>query len=98
MEISSRVTVKRKPEGKILANASITLDNEIVITGLQIVAGSKGLFVSMPQYRDSEGEYHDRFYALNKETREKINTSVLEEYQNQTSHNDHTDNDSDNEY
>ncbi|MCL2086178.1 MAG: SpoVG family protein [Oscillospiraceae bacterium] len=87
MDIIAKVNVRRKVENKILANASITLNNELVVTGIQIVDGAKGIFVSMPQYRDNEGQYHDRVYSLTKEMRDKINNAVLEEFENQTNTN-----------
>ncbi|MCL2076843.1 MAG: SpoVG family protein [Oscillospiraceae bacterium] len=78
-----RVSVKRKPENKTLANAALTIDGELVITGLQVVSGAKGVFVSMPQYRDSNGEYHDRVYVLTKKTKELISDLILTEYEKQ---------------
>lgn len=61
--------------------ASITIDDEFVVTGLRILSGKKGLFVSMPSQEGRDGEYYDTCFPLNKETREYISNEVLAAYE-----------------
>lgn len=61
--------------------ASITIDDEFVVTGLRILSGKKGLFVSMPSQEGRDGEYYDTCFPLNKETRDYISNEVLAAYE-----------------
>lgn len=61
--------------------ASITIDDEFVVTGLRILSGKKGLFVSMPSQEGRDGEYYDTSFPLNKETRDYISNEVLAAYE-----------------
>ena len=51
------------------------------ITGIRIVEGKLGLFVSMPQSKDNDGEYHDVAFPITKEAREEIQDAVLDAYE-----------------
>ena len=79
MKITAKV-FKNKGDGAIKANASITFDEEFVVTGLKIVSGSKGLFVSMPSQKNKDGDYKDTAYPITKEFRQKIIDVVLKVY------------------
>lgn len=68
-------------ESTLKAFASITIDDAICITGIRIVEGKNGLFMSMPQSKDNEGEYHDVAFPITKEAREAIQDAVLDEYE-----------------
>ena len=71
-----------------LALVSITFENTFVVTGLRIIKGSKGLFVSMPSRKNNKpnnGEqnyksYIDICYPITKEARENITDTVLSKY------------------
>ena len=60
--------------------ATVTFDDVLVVSGLAIIQGKNGLFVSMPQSKGSDGKYHDSVFPLNKSGREYINDTVLEAY------------------
>lgn len=51
-----------------------------VINGIMIKESSKGLFVQMPQKRDSSGKYQDIVYGTNSLMQTKIKSAVLEKY------------------
>lgn len=63
------------------AFASINIDDELVIKNIKVVEGKKGLFVSYPAEKGSDGEYYDQVYPLNKETRDYIEETILEAYE-----------------
>lgn len=63
------------------AFASINIDDELVIKNIKVVEGKKGLFVSYPSEKGSDGEYYDQVYPLNKETRDYIEETILEAYE-----------------
>ncbi|HCL4480083.1 TPA: SpoVG family protein [Clostridium botulinum] len=75
----TEVKVSKLSEGKVKALASITLDNVFVVTGVKVVEGSKGLFVTMPQTK-KEDKYFDIAFPLDKELRTEIQEKVLEAY------------------
>ena len=68
-------------EGKMKAVASITLDDEFVVHDIKVIEGEKGLFIAMPSRRASDGEYRDVAHPINSGTRERIQNSVLAEYE-----------------
>ena len=76
------VRVRRvEKDGKMKAIVSITLDNEFVIHDIKVIEGEKGLFIAMPSRKASDGEYRDIAHPINSETRERIQTIILEQYE-----------------
>lgn len=70
-------------DSKVKAFASVTLDKAICITGIRIIDGSKGLFISFPQQKGSDDEYHDVVFPVTKEAREGFSKKILEAYKKQ---------------
>lgn len=60
--------------------ASITIEDCFIITGITIMNGKNGLFISMPNKKNTKGEYKDICYPLNAETRKQITDIILAEY------------------
>lgn len=78
-----------RSEGTLKANATVNLNGAFALTNIRIMEGSKGLFVSMPQYRGRNGEYKDICFPCTKESRAAFDKAVLGAYeqtlaQNQT--------------
>jgi stage V sporulation protein G len=67
-------------EERLKAYASITFDNCFIIRDLKIIKGNNGLFVAMPSKKRKDGSYRDTAHPLNNETRQMIESRVLEEY------------------
>lgn len=82
MEITA-VKLRIRGEEKIKASCSITIDDCFVVHDIRIIDGSKGLYVAMPSTKFKNGDFHDIAHPINNETRDKINTAVLNEYNNQ---------------
>ncbi len=81
MEITD-VRVRRiTREGKMKAIVSITLDNEFVIHDIKVIQGDKGLFIAMPSRKSADGEFRDIAHPINSETRERIQSTILERYE-----------------
>ena len=68
-------------EGKMKAVVSITLDNEFVVHDIKVIDGDKGLFIAMPSRKTGEGEYRDIAHPINSGTRERIQTLILQKYE-----------------
>ena len=68
-------------EGKLKAVVSITLDDEFVVHDIKVIEGEKGLFIAMPSKKAADGEYRDIAHPINSETRDLIQTMILESYE-----------------
>lgn len=81
MEITSvRIFKLNQPDNALKAFATVTLDDELALTGIKVIDGKKGLFVGMPARANEEGEYFDIFYPVTAELREELTTAVLDAY------------------
>ncbi|MDD5097302.1 MAG: SpoVG family protein [Candidatus Omnitrophica bacterium] len=67
-------------ESKLKAFADISVAG-VVVKGLSVVDGSKGLFVSMPRHQGKDGKWYDTVYPSTKELREQLSQLVLSAYQ-----------------
>ena len=71
---------KIQSEGKMRAVASVTFDDSFVVHDIKVIEGQSGLFIAMPSRKTPDGEYRDIAHPINSETRERIQTIVLEKY------------------
>jgi len=62
------------------AIVSITFDNEFVVHDIKVIEGQNGLFIAMPSRKTPDGEYKDIAHPINADTREMIQTNILEKY------------------
>ena len=68
-----------RPEGHLLATASVSLNGCFAIRGVKIMDGEKGPFVSMPRYQ-AGGSYHDICFPCTKEAHAEFTSAVLGAY------------------
>ena len=80
MEITDVRVRKVNKEGKMKAVVSITFDNAFVVHDIKVIEREQGLFIAMPSRKTADGEYRDIAHPINVETREKIQSYVLEKY------------------
>ena len=66
---------------KLKAYASVVFDDCFVIRDLRVISGTTGLFVAMPSRKRKDGSFRDTAHPLNMETREKIERSILDQYE-----------------
>ena len=81
MQITDVRVRKVTKEGKMRAVVSITSDDVFVVHDIKVIEGEKGLFIAMPSRKASDGEYRDIAHPINSETRDKIQSLILEKYQ-----------------
>ena len=81
MQITDVRVRKVAKEGKLKAVVSITMDEEFVVLDIKVIEGEKGLFIAMPSKKAVDGEYRDIAHPINSETREKIQSIILENYE-----------------
>lgn len=77
----TQVKVFPVAEEKLKAYVSIVLDECFLVSDLKVIQGPNGLFISMPSKRKKNGEFKDIAHPLNRETREKMERRILEEYE-----------------
>lgn len=81
MQITDVRIRKVAKEGKMKAVVSITIDNEFVVHDIKVIEGEKGLFIAMPSRKAVDGEYRDIAHPINSDTRNMIQTLILEQYE-----------------
>ena len=81
MKITDVRVSKVAKEGKLKAIVSITLDDEFVVHDIKVIEGEKGNFIAMPSKKGLDGEYRDIAHPINSDTRERIQTLILEKYE-----------------
>ena len=81
MQITDIRVRKISKEGKMKAVVSITFDNAFVVHDIKIIEGEKGLFIAMPSRKAADGEYRDIAHPINSETRDAIQSMVLQKYE-----------------
>ncbi|MBR9945918.1 septation regulator SpoVG [Clostridiaceae bacterium Marseille-Q4145] len=81
MKITDVRIRKVAKDGKMKAVVSITLDGEFVVHDIKVIEGEKGLFIAMPSRKASDGEYRDIAHPINSSTRDTIQMTILEKYQ-----------------
>lgn len=67
-------------EEKLKAYVSIVFDECFLVSDLKVIQGPNGLFISMPSKRKKNGEFKDIAHPLNRETRERMEKRILDEY------------------
>ena len=81
MNITDVRVRKVAKEGKMKAVVSITIDDEFVVHDIKVIEGEKGLFIAMPSRKATDGEYRDIAHPINSATRDRIQTIILDKYQ-----------------
>ena len=81
MQITDVRVRKVTKEGKMRAVVSITIDDVFVVHDIKVIEGEKGLFIAMPSRKASDGEYRDIAHPINSNTRERIQSMILEKYE-----------------
>jgi stage V sporulation protein G len=67
--------------GNLKAYASVALDKMYNVTGLRVLDGEKGLWISMPAQKTKKGEYKDVFFPINSDARKNLIDAVLKAYE-----------------
>ncbi len=81
MRITDVRVRKMTQDSKMKAIVSITIDDEFVVHDIKVIEGEKGLFIAMPSKKANDGEYRDIAHPINSETRDRIQTIILESYE-----------------
>lgn len=79
----TEVRINPSRGGKVKAFASIVVDDCFIVNDLRVMAGREGqVYVTMPGRKSRNGQVRDIAHPLDRDTREKIEQLVLQEYEN----------------
>ena len=67
-------------ENRIKAFVDVSINDALLIKGVRIVEGNKGVFVSMPVEQGTNEKWYERVRCLNKSIRDEIANAVLTAY------------------
>ena len=81
MQITDVRVRKVTKEGKMKAEVSITIANEFLVHDIKVSDGETGLFIALPSRKAADGEYRDIAHPINSDTRERIQSEILEKYE-----------------
>lgn len=85
MKIKATVYPNKESNTNLKAMVILEVEDCLIINSVKIVEGKRGLFVSMPQYKDTKnGDYKDIVYPNSKEKRNSLTALILAEYENVT--------------
>jgi stage V sporulation protein G len=68
-------------DGALRAFADLSINDSLLIKGLRVVKGQKGLFVSMPKQQGKDNRWYATVKPLNKEINSQISSAVLSAYE-----------------
>jgi stage V sporulation protein G len=75
------IKVHRLPQdSRIKAFVDLGINDALLIKGIRIVQGKKGLFISMPVEQGKNERWYERVRCLNQDIRSLIAQKVLEAY------------------
>lgn len=78
-----RIQLLKNPRSKLVAFASITFDEALVIKDFQIFASVKGYFVGMPSRKLPDGTWRENVFAINTELAERISLTILRAFEDE---------------
>lgn len=82
MEITKTI-IYRVNKGKMLAYATVTINDSIVISGIRLYEGDNGRFILFPSRTSKKGRKFDVVFPCKDEIREMILREVEIEYLNE---------------
>lgn len=99
MDITDVRLRKVNTETRLKAVASVTFDNEFVVHEIKVIENPEGvLFIAMPSKKiKSTGDHKDICHPINQDFRTKIQTAILEVYNNAPEPDEEADEDADEE-
>ena len=80
LEIQVQRMYRFETDRPLKAFADIVVNDVLLIKGVRVMDGQKGLFVSMPREQSKDKKWYDSVRCLTKEIRDQITEVVLSAY------------------
>lgn len=58
----------------------LKLDNTLIVKGLSLIEGKKGLFLSYPSSKGRDNKYYNSVYSLDKDWNKKLEDICIKKY------------------
>ncbi len=68
-------------ERSLRAFADIEVNGSLLIKGVQVIRGKKGLFISMPRQKGKDNKWYETVRTMTPEVKEQVVSVVLSAYQ-----------------
>ena len=78
-EIGEVLVYPSKKGDALKAFCNVTI-NDFAVRGIRLMEGKNGCFVSMPSYRNKNGEWQDQIYITDRQVLHRITEACKEEY------------------
>lgn len=77
-----KITVRKyeSPNSKTKAFVELKLDDMVIVKGLSLVEGKKGLFLSYPASKGKDGKYYNSVYSLDKNWGKQLEEACIKKY------------------
>lgn len=59
----------------------LKLDNTLIVKGLSLVMGKRGLFLAYPAAKGKDGKYYNTVYSIDKDWKEKLEVTCIKKYE-----------------
>ncbi len=80
MDIQVQRMYRFETDRPLKAFVDIVVNNALLIKGVRVMDGKKGLFVSMPREQSKDQKWYDTIRCLTQEMRDQITEVVLSSY------------------
>lgn len=81
--LKSAIKITCRPydgNSKTKAFIELCLDETLIIKGMTLVEGSKGLFLSFPFTKGKDGKYYNSIYSMDKEFTGQLEEACIKKY------------------
>lgn len=81
--LKSSIKITCRPydgNSKTKAFIELCLDETLIIKGMTLVEGSKGLFLSFPSTKGKDGKYYNSIYSMDKEFTGLLEEACIKKY------------------
>jgi stage V sporulation protein G len=81
IEVSVERVYRMDGDGPLKAFADISICKSLIVKGLRVVSGKKGLFVGMPQQLGKDGKWHNRVFLTDDTLRDRLSELILSAFE-----------------
>ena len=80
MKVNVTLRLFESAKSSTKAFIELKLDNTLIVKGLTLVEGKKGLFLSYPASKGKDGKYYNTVYSLDKDWSKKLEDTCIKKY------------------
>lgn len=80
MDVKITVRKYESSNSKTKAFVELKLDNVLIVKGLSLVDGKKGLFLSYPASKGKDNNYYNSIYSLDKDWGKLLEEACIKKY------------------